>query len=533
MNKGCDSNQILTSKDVRTFIIHRSNDGICGWKERRTKCQFIESEGFGRNIRGSITDTYAFSMDGDEDCLVASIEDTPQTLEGTFRIREQCEAGKIPFPETLGRCTIYLITNVGPCEKGNGVFNWSGNQRVECVQLVQHRPGKLNSFNRTDQPIDHEFTARQVDRYTISTVYWSELNVQQDEAFCEPANLKFCEAQFGCRRGCGEERCGCKTPCDNGTGSIYAAGVCLGSNFQTLAYSVDGGQTFSTAAFPLPNIDTNGDGEPDTIPDVSECPKLCVQKNRLYMLGHMDPPVLFQADIDVNGQPEGFTIIAALGDSGTPAALCCEGDEVYALVNDAADGSCLYRYGFGSNVNEPLHTFPVDANVNGMSCCGETIYAWGDNGSAFVSNDGGISWNNLSVDSAVLNSTISSITDEGGYIKLATADGQLWYSVNDGLTWSQNPIGASAINDAVFSSGIGWIAAPGGAPYSTWVLGGLSNNWWTRSAPRNKGWPAGYEAQSIAMPECAEEWLRPNTALAVATDANGDSHIMIGRPQVA
>lgn len=539
----CDNSEVLTTKQTRSMIAHRSNDGACGWTLRKygNNCQLLEVDSDTVNVRGNITEQRAWSYNGEDDCLVGETEDPPATPEITFRLIDQCGDGKIPFAETLNRCRVYLINNYGVCGETT-LKSWSGSQRIWCVDITTKSGGLQSSNTRQDQTIATEITGRVQDRYTVSTVNWSQIT-NLGTLTCDANGTKaFCEAHFGCRKGCGQSSCGCLQACDNGTGTIYVPGLCVGSNFQSLWFSTDGGSSFKESMLPVAACDLTGDGTNETTPVTDQCPKMCESNGYIYMLAYAQPPVLMRSAINDYGTPDGWTQIACLDNgsgAGAPSAICCDSNYVHSLVNDPINGSSYYRFGGNTDPSSPIRLFDVAANMSGLTCCGGTLYVYGDNGALEVSRDSGITWSTVVVPAeASAAQSITSVDFSGDYLKLTTSDGGMFYSNDDGFSWSSIAIavstGAGITSSSFDSSGLGWLTSDGQAPFSTWLLGGIDADWWCNSTPRNKGWLSNVTPTHISMASCSEDWLKANAAIAVGTDTNtNESVLMIGKPQVA
>lgn len=520
MSSSCSQAENLNLSQTRSFLLYPNPLG-CGLVEKSYggPCLRWEVDNITRTISGSTTKAYAWNYASNDRCEVGETEDVPGTETATIRYKELCEKGAIPLWNTLGACPIYATTNFGTCSLGNGIVDsWSGYSEVVCIKPASQSRGRRSSYDAASDEISGELTGEILSMYDVSTVYFSEISMTG--MFCTDADIEFCDFAFGCRRGCGSVVCGCLTPCDDGTRSMYVPFNCPGSNTQFLWWTTNGGLTDKSTPLPLP------EGAPAT----SSCPKICTSNGKIYVLGHMDPPVLMQADIDDYGNPENLTVITSLGTTGEPAALCCNGSTVHILVSDPVNGASYWQYGPGLETSQPIHMFEPAANMNNLNCCGNSLYVSGDNGAAAVSLDGGAGWNDITVP-AELTGNVTDITYTDGYLWISDNAGGSWFSQDDGFTWTKVTITSNPIGGFNFNGDFGWAADTTGAPISTWLAGGTSGAWWTNSKKRVASWPTGCTAQKVWTPSCADMTIAANTVAAIA-DCGGETKLLVGRHKV-
>ena len=528
-NQACASD-VATLRVSRNFI-QIPDPKTCGRTTHYygVDCQYMEIDGVTENFRGASSPLRTWRRRQVQFCDIGRTEAPPDLTQVTVRFYEPCTAG-VPLPYYLDQCRFRAIVNHGLCKSsGSLVDGWSQYSEVFDLLPISRNGGRRTSYDGTDGARVLEITADLLNSYQFGPMYFTRVNL--DQGICGGVDFLPGGATYGCYVGCGQVVCGCQQPCDDGTNTIYHAGICDGATQASVLITNDGGVTWRQSLLPAPPA-------PSALGDESTY-QVAVVGNTLYYTAYENPVVLYSLQLDENGFPAGAWVeVAQLSgrttgvtiNDGTAAEIVTDGDKVHILV-EAPGGSRYYRLDFNTTpADGELFVFPDTAAVNVISACGSTVVAGGANNALYISRDDGDNWNTMAVPATLPGTTtITSVRVNADRIWIGT-DGEGMYSTTDeGFTWRQvtGPLQPASINHInFFGEDVGWVSGDTGF-YSNWV-GGLEGAEWTTQAPRIANFPTGFVANDIVIPECASTLNAGNTVMLVGTEG-GETVSYIGR----
>lgn len=484
-------------------------------------CQMMEVDAVQESYRASPTLIRTWNRYDEKYCTIGNQQSPPDDQTFTVRFYETCDVG-VPLPHTLRDCRVRIINNHGLCKtQGDAAGGWSNYQEVIDGVVQSENRGRRSSYDGADDPLTDELTLQLLNIFDVSGVYFSKVAISNVCA----GTPTFNNAAFDCSTGCGDNRCGCRTTCNDGTNTFYVPTGCTGNATQNyLWYTTDGGESGSTLLLPVPAAGV-----------ATADPKVAFANGRLYVMAYEAPPTLYSISLNEHGVPTGsWTEVATLGGTdGTPAVLVADGDVLHMLVNAPATGSRFYTLGDGYNPTDGARkTFTAAENIRDMDVCGEDLYAVGDAGVIEYSADGGDTWSSLA---SPTTQNLNRVEIVGVNIWIVGAAGQVWRSSNGGTSWTQVKVGSSTANVTDFQfngDNVGWLINSSEAPYST-ALGGELYTDWLNSSPRIVNWPTGVIAKKAIVPPCATGPSAVNTVLILGTDAAGNDVAYLGRGRTA
>lgn len=487
-------------------------------------CQMMEVEGVSNNVRGAATRRVTINKDTGEACDIGVSRGTPDLTQVTVRMKEICGPG-IPLSERLKQCQFYVIITHGGCvNRGDFLTGWGDYVEVLCLDYVSDSLGRRTSFDLSDDERVIEITADLRQRNLYSSIVFSPIDLTDE---CTPENITAEHGAFACNTGCNEVRCGCQESCDDGTQSFYIPMQCTGGNSQLVTYSINGGNDTDTLVMPL----ANDGGTPAANPDA------VIIGQRLYVLAYEDPTELWVLNLDGFNSPNSgtwthlYTLTDGAITTGTPGRLIQEQGALHILVEDAANGARTYLLS-GSGLRTPdagpRETFDPADMITEIATCGTTVLVGGANGVLYISRDGGSNYNSLV---SPTGNTITAVALNGSDYWIGNADGNIWYTSNNGVTWTQVNIQDTTgqINDIQFvDNSTIWIATASGGVFSTWS-GGKNGLYWTNDRPRFDNFPEDFTPLRVVTPQCAAQHLQDNTFLMIGVNGAGETQAYIGR----
>lgn len=535
----CNDLEVSRLGAVRSFLQVPNPNGCT----RKTlyygkDCQFMEVDGVVRNVRNAGTPIRTWDRRTRKWCTIGSTEAPPDNSQFTVRFRIPCGKG-IPLPHTVGRCRVRIVNNFGICNSdGAAVSGWSDYAEVIDAWLLTESRGRRSSYDGADDPLTSEWSMELLNVFDISTVSFSEIDLTPAMDTCDPASMRFNNAVFACLNGCGQRECGCDESCDDGTRTFYIPSSCDGGDAQYVMHSTNGEKITGTTILPASQFPTAA---------ATIFPQAAISNNSLYVMAYEAPPSLWELTLDSDGNPQDITELTRLDyttanttvDAGVPGSMLVQGSDIHMIVIDAANGDRFYTYSSSRAPRDGARfTFDVAASpVSKLAACGNQMIVGGADGSVYVSEDEGSSWNMIT--SPTTDQILSTEIADGKYW-ITTITGTVFYTDNGAAEaeedWTEIDLPGTTgqINDITFlGDDVGWIVGQDKLVQSTW-LGGLDRSDWTNKSQRIYGLPTDLtEILYAAVPECADSDLGANTVLLLGINDAGEYVAYMGRPIIS